>query len=142
MLEELGLLANASGGAVRGTHPGVAGAIFMKIGATEQRPFGRTGLTVPPIVFGSSALGNLYRTIPDEEKLAICREWFKHVAPPVMVDTAGKYGAGLALEVFGEALRRLEIGVDEVIISNKLGWKRAPLRGDEPQFEPGVWMGL
>jgi D-threo-aldose 1-dehydrogenase len=29
-----------------------------------------------------------------------------------------------------------------VLISNKLGWLRVPLRGPEPTFEPGVWFGL
>jgi len=30
----------------------------------------------------------------------------------------------------------------EVVISNKLGWLRVPLTGDEPTFEPGVWKDL
>ena len=27
----------------------------------QQVPFGRTGLSTPPVVFGSTALGNLFR---------------------------------------------------------------------------------
>ena len=114
----------------------------LKITADQYRPFGRTGLRVPPIVFGTSSLGNAFHSIPEPSKLAICYEWFKHVAPPVFIDTAGKYGAGLALEVVGKALNRLDISPDQVIINNKLGWKRAPLNGSEPTFEPGVWMNL
>jgi D-threo-aldose 1-dehydrogenase len=110
---------------------------------TEQfRPFGNTGLAVPPIVFGSTALGNCFKVIPDIAKLEICSQWLDHVAPPVFIDTAGKYGAGLALEVIGRALAKFEIPPEQVVISNKLAWKRAPLRTPEPLFEPGVWMGL
>src|SRR5688572_9960188 len=114
----------------------------MKIRADQFRPFGRTGLRVPSIVFGSTALGNCFQTIPDQTKQAIVCEWFRQVMPPVFIDTAGKYGAGMALEVLGRALDRLEISPDEVIINNKLAWKRAPLSNGEPKFEPGVWMNL
>lgn len=105
-------------------------------------PLGSTGLDVPRIVFGTSCLGNLYQALPDETKLAISREWFAHQSPPVVIDTAGKYGAGLALETIGRNLRELEIPPDKIIISNKLGWKRVPLTTAEPTFEPGAWADL
>lgn len=108
----------------------------------DRRPFGRTGLLIPPIIFGSSALGNLYREIPYEEKRAIVEQWFETVEPPVVIDSAGKYGAGLALETLGRILRDLGVSDDAVVISNKLAWKRVALRGREPTFEPGVWKGL
>jgi D-threo-aldose 1-dehydrogenase len=114
----------------------------LKITEEHCRPFGRTGLRVPPIVFGTSVLGNAFHAIPDQTKSAIMSEWFRHVSPPVFIDTAGKYGAGMALEVIGGALDRLEISPHEVIINNKLAWKRAPLTGAEPKFEPGVWVNL
>ena len=114
----------------------------MKITADHLRPFGRTGLRVPPIVFGSTALGNAFQTIPDSTKFSIVCEWFRQVGPPIFIDTAGKYGAGMALEVLGRALDRLEVPPAEVIINNKLAWKRAPLRAAEPSFERGVWMNL
>lgn len=110
--------------------------------AADYRAFGKTDLRVPPIVFGSSALGNLYRVIPDVAKLEIVSEWFEHVAPPVFIDTAGKYGAGLAIEVLGEALAKFEIPPGDVLISSKLGWKRASLTTSEPTFEPGVWKNI
>ena len=50
--------------------------------------------------------------------------------------------AGLALEVLGQVLRELKVPQEDVIISNKLGWKRIPLVSSEPTFEPGVWVGL
>jgi D-threo-aldose 1-dehydrogenase len=115
---------------------------MLKLSAADYRPLGKTGLQVPPIVFGCSALGNLYRVISDVEKLSIVSAWFDHVAPPVFIDTAGKYGAGLALEVLGGALAKFEIPPANVLISSKLGWKRAPLLTPEPTFEPGVWADI
>jgi len=106
------------------------------------RPLGQTGLVVPPIIFGTSCLGNLYEVVADETKQAIVAEIVRHSPAPVVLDSAGKYGAGLALEVIGNSLRKLGVPQSQVIISNKLGWYRVPLRGPEPTFESGVWMGL
>jgi len=103
---------------------------------------GRCGLQVPPIVFGTSCLGNLYQALPWKTKLATVREFFRQVAPPVVLDSAGKYGAGLALEVIGRCVRELGVPAEHVLISNKLAWQRVPLRGPEPTFEPGVWADL
>lgn len=108
---------------------------------TARQPFGRTGLDISPIVFGSSCLGNLYEAIPYETKLAIAREWVSCVEHPV-IDSAGKYGAGLALEMIGACLRDLGVRPGEAMISNKLAWKRIPLKTLEPTFEPGAWIGL
>jgi D-threo-aldose 1-dehydrogenase len=108
----------------------------------QHHPLGSTGLAVPRLVFGTSCLGNLYEALPRDVKLAISREWFAHVPTPVVLDSAGKYGAGLALEVIGANLRELGVAPDSVIISNKLGWLRKPLTTPEPTFEPGVWAGL
>jgi D-threo-aldose 1-dehydrogenase len=108
----------------------------------NRRTLGKTGLKVPPIVFGTSCLGNLYEIVPDETKLAIVSEIFRHCPAPVVLDSAGKYGAGLALEVIGDCLRKLRIPQTNVVISNKLAWYRVPLRGVEPTFERGVWAGI
>lgn len=108
----------------------------------EFSPLGDTGLRVPRIVFGTSCLGNLYEALTDETKLAISREWFEHHNPPCVIDSAGKYGAGLSLEVIGRNLRELDVSPDKVIISNKLGWKQVPLTTVEPTFEPGAWVDL
>jgi D-threo-aldose 1-dehydrogenase len=103
---------------------------------------GEKGPLVPPIIFGTSALGNLYAAHPRERKVAVLREMFRDARRPVVLDSAGKYGAGLALATIGEGLRELGVRADEVLVSNKLGWLRVPLRGAEPSFEPGVWIGL
>ena len=93
------------------------------------------------IVFGTSCLGNLYRAIPMETKVAIAAEWFKAYPHPV-IDSAGKYGAGLSLECIGKALRVLGKKPEDITISVKLGWRRKPLVTPEPTFEPGAWAGL
>jgi D-threo-aldose 1-dehydrogenase len=103
---------------------------------------GKTDIKVPPIIFGTSCLGNLYQALPAKTKLAIVKEMFRHVDPPVALDSAGKYGAGLALEVIGRSLQELGIRSEDVVISNKLGWKRVPLRTPAPTFEPGAWVDL
>jgi D-threo-aldose 1-dehydrogenase len=53
-----------------------------------------------------------------------------------------RYGAGLALEELGACLEELKVPPERVLISNKLAWKRVPLVGPEPTFEPGAWFGL
>jgi D-threo-aldose 1-dehydrogenase len=109
---------------------------------TSKQPLGRTGMLVPEVVYGTSYLGNLYRELPYSEKLKLIKQWFECTEKPVLIDTAGKYGAGLALEVIGRGLAELGIDQDDVVISNKLGWYRVPLTSNEPTFEPGAWAGL
>ena len=110
--------------------------------APTHRPLGQTGVVVPQIIFGTSCLGNLYSVVPDETKLAIVQEILRHSPAPAVLDSAGKYGAGLALEVVGNSLRQLKVTSSQVIISNKLGWHRVPLREAEPTFERKVWAGI
>jgi D-threo-aldose 1-dehydrogenase len=112
----------------------------MKLESTNQ--FGNTGLTIPPIVYGTSYLGNLYKDIGYDKKLELAKGWFDCTEKPVVIDSAGKYGAGLALEMIGKLLSDLNVSVNDVVISNKLGWYRVPLTTPEPTFEPGVWENL
>jgi len=109
---------------------------------SKKNDFGKTGLKVPPIIFGTSALGNLYAAIEDDTKLNIVSQCFEHVQKPVVFDSAGKYGAGLALEMLGKCLQKLRIKPEDVIISNKLGWIQTELKTPEPTFEQGVWHNL
>ena len=108
----------------------------------ELRKFGSCDFFIPPLVFGATSLGNLFRVVDDAEKSAIVEAWVQCDLQPVVIDSAGKYGAGLSLEVIGRELERLDVARDRVIISNKLAWRRVPLRGGEPSFEPGAWFGL
>ena len=109
---------------------------------TAKKALGKTGLQVPQVVYGTSYLGNLYTALPYQDKLALMKKWFECTEMPVTIDSAGKYGAGLALEVIGKGLSDLGISPDEIIISNKLGWYRIPLTTEEPTFEPGAWVDL
>ncbi|MBN2658000.1 MAG: aldo/keto reductase [Spirochaetales bacterium] len=97
---------------------------------------------LPRLIQGSSSLGNLYQVLTEETKRELVSRWIESSPKPVCIDSAGKYGAGLALEEIGKALRSLSIPPEDVLISNKLGWTRIPLRGEEPTFEPGVWKAL
>jgi D-threo-aldose 1-dehydrogenase len=99
-------------------------------------------ISLPPVLFGTSALGNLFVALDDDTKLKIVEACIHSSNGPAVFDCAGKYGAGLALEVLGRCLRQLDIAPADVIISNKLGWVRSPLKGTEPTFEPGVWKNL
>ena len=102
----------------------------------------KSDIHIPEIIFGTSALGNLYHVIPEEVKLNIVKECITHLDGDVVFDSAGKYGAGLALEKLGEKLREINISPEKIIISNKLGWLRMELITDEPTFEKGVWMEI
>lgn len=97
---------------------------------------------LPKVIFGTSGLGNLYVALDDKMKCAIVEEFCAHSQKPIVFDSAGKYGAGLALESLGKCLRQLNIKNDQVSISNKLGWYRTELKTPEPTFEPGVWRDL
>ena len=97
---------------------------------------------LPPVIFGTSGLGNLFVVLTQEEKLDIIKECIRLSKRKVVFDSAGKYGAGLALETLGKLLKQLNISREDVIISNKLGWLRTELKTPEPTFEPGVWKDL
>jgi len=101
-------------------------------------------IKLPVVSSGTSLLGNLYKELPYEEKLAIVKEYInatpKNETP--LFDSAGKYGAGLALEELGKCLADLGIKKEAVLISNKLAWVRKPLTTPEPTFEKGIWHNL
>jgi D-threo-aldose 1-dehydrogenase len=99
-------------------------------------------LSLPKVIFGTSGLGNLYQAVPFEEKKEIVRQCILHSPGRPVFDSAGKYGAGLALEVLGACLADLNVNPADIIISNKLGWLRTPLTGPEPSFEKGVWVDI
>jgi D-threo-aldose 1-dehydrogenase len=111
----------------------------LEAAVAAQRP------TLPKVIFGTSGMGNLYCEPSHEEKLAVVKkvvETFKAKGEIPVFDSAGKYGAGLALEELGKCLEELGVAPDQVLISNKLAWKRIPLTTPEPTFEPGAWVNL
>lgn len=99
-------------------------------------------IRLPKLIFGATSLGNLFQQPSDEEKRAIIQAWIDSGSMPIVIDSAGKYGAGLSLEVIGRELKQLGVPPEQVLISNKLAWRRVPLTTPEPTFEPGVWIGL
>ena len=108
----------------------------------EGKEFDKTPLHLPPVIFGTSGLGNLFVSLKEEEKLNIVSECVRLSRGKVVFDSAGKYGAGLALETLGKCLEQLNVQKENVVISNKLGWLRTKLKTKEPTFEPGVWKNL
>lgn len=99
-------------------------------------------ISLPKVIFGTSGLGNLYVALPDEAKCAIVAECVNCSPIPAVFDSAGKYGAGLALEALGRSLTQMNVKPSDVLISNKLGWLRTALKTAEPTFEPGIWRDL
>lgn len=106
------------------------------------KEFNKTALQLPSVIFGTSGLGNLFVALEDEAKLNIVSECVRLSQGKVVFDSAGKYGAGLALETLGKTLKQLNVQPENVVISNKLGWVRTELKTEEPTFEPGVWKNL
>lgn len=104
--------------------------------------FNEQNIHLPQVIFGTSGLGNLYVAMPHEVKREIVGAFVQHSAKPAVFDSAGKYGAGLALESLGQCLKDLNVHPKDVLISNKLGWVRTELKTPEPTFEPGVWKDL
>lgn len=108
---------------------------------TKRMELGKTGIQVPSMIFGTSSLGNLYEAYSYEQKLELITAALDRFPDGIVFDSAGKYGAGLALETLGHALNDLQVPKDKVLISNKLGWQRTHLQG-EPTFEKDVWKEL
>jgi len=97
---------------------------------------------LPRVISGTSLLGNLYKELPHAEKRQIVEAYLQSCAGIPAFDSAGKYGAGLALESLGRCLSELGVKNNEVLISNKLAWVRKPLTTPEPTFEKGIWHNL
>ncbi len=93
------------------------------------------------MIFGTSSLGNLYTALRSEVKTDIIKQIINNSKLAVF-DTAGKYGAGMALEVLGKGLTDMQVHQEDVLISNKLGWLQTPLIRSEPTFEKDVWVDL
>ena len=74
----------------------------------EQRPFGRTGLTVTPICIGTSPLASMPQLYGYEVDAARAQATVDAVldGPFTFLDTSNNYGAGSAEERIGAVVRR------------------------------------
>jgi D-threo-aldose 1-dehydrogenase len=82
-------------------------------------------LQLPKVIFGTSALGNLFSEPSFETKKNIVSEIIRCSDGIPLFDSAGKY-----------------VPPSRVQISNKLGWKRIPLTTPAPTFERDAWVNL
>ena len=91
----------------------------------EARPIGQTGVRVPPIVFGTSALGDM----PDTYGYAVSEERARETVEAVLdgpapaLDTSRNYGMGRSEARMGAVLRERGItgaGTEGVFIATKL----------------------
>jgi D-threo-aldose 1-dehydrogenase len=81
------------------------------------RPFGSTGLILPPVVFAASPLTNRARPIPDQAKLQLVGEWLSHVPPPLVVEVTVNGGTSESLPILARAIRRFEINPIELVLA-------------------------
>ncbi len=103
---------------------------------TSGAAFGRGGLRVAPVSYGTAALGNLYTALDDETwRGCVPAAWQAGIR---YFDTAPHYGLGLAERRLGESLAGLPR--DEYLVSTKVGRLLDPndaFRGerDDDMFE-------
>ena len=90
-----------------------------------------TGLTLPPIGFGTAPLGNLYQPVDDETAEATITAAVR--AGLLYADTAPYYGFGLAETRLGQAIA----GNRDVVISTKVGRVLEPLAGSAERERHG-----
>lgn len=80
-----------------------------------ERPFGRGGLSVGPLGFGSAAIGNLFSEVDDAAATGAVQAAIDGGLR--YFDTAPHYGLGLSERRLGSALG----GRDDVVVSTKVG---------------------
>jgi D-threo-aldose 1-dehydrogenase len=108
--------------------------------ASLKRKFGRSGLEVTAMGFGTAPLGNQFRRVPEQD----ARDVIQHAWDSGLryFDTAPMYGHGLSEHRLGESLRAFPR--DEYVLSTKVGrlLKPVPAGGltsffwvDMPPFE-------
>ncbi|MEO9614002.1 MAG: aldo/keto reductase [Nitratireductor sp.] len=85
--------------------------------ASEKKKFGRTGLEVTAMGFGTAPLGNQFRVVPEEDAREVIKgAWDAGLR---YFDTAPVYGHGLSEHRLGESLRGRPR--DEYVLSTKVG---------------------
>jgi D-threo-aldose 1-dehydrogenase len=81
------------------------------------RPFGNTGLVLPPVVFDTAPLTDKARPIPDQTKLQLVGEWLSHIPPPLVVEFTVNGSSISPLLILARAIRRFEINPNELVLT-------------------------
>lgn len=100
----------------------------------QTRPLGRRGtVRVPLYGLGTGPLGNLYTAVTEDDAQATVHAALE--SGWTLLDTAPHYGAGLAEERLGRALRG--VPRDSYLLSSKVGRLLEPLAPGEPADPQG-----
>jgi D-threo-aldose 1-dehydrogenase len=84
---------------------------------TDKRKFGRSGLEVTAMGFGTAPIGNQFRVVPEDDSRAVIKgAWDAGLR---YFDTAPMYGHGLSEHRLGEVLRAYPR--NEYVLSTKVG---------------------
>jgi len=85
--------------------------------ASDKRKFGRSGLEVTTMGFGTAPIGNQFRIVPEDDVREVIKgAWDAGLR---YFDTAPMYGHGLSERRLGESLRAFPR--DEYVLSTKVG---------------------
>jgi D-threo-aldose 1-dehydrogenase len=99
---------------------------------SDKRRFGRSGLEVTSLAFGTAPVGNIFREIDEATSDGMYqRAWDAGVR---FYDTAPMYGHGLAELRTGHSLRWKKR--DDYVLSSKVGRLLRPARRDSIDFAP------
>lgn len=99
-----------------------------------QHTLGRTNLNITEMSFGAAPIGNIFRTISEEESRNMMNfAWDKGIRS---YDTAPMYGHGLSEARVGESLRWKNR--DDYILITKVGRTLHPKKRSEIDFTPWV----
>ena len=101
---------------------------------SQKKKFGRLDLEVSAFAFGTAPIGNIFRSIPEDEAGAmIDTAWDQGVR---FFDTAPMYGHGLAELRTGQGLRWKNR--DDFVLASKVGRVLKPARRQDIDFAPWV----
>lgn len=100
------------------------------------------GIHLPKAVFDSRILGNWHAAPTAAEKSQLVRAWFESSTGPIAIDTATKYGAGLALQVLNKHLCEQQVAANRLIAIHHLGWYPVPSGSDSTAFDRENWLAI
>jgi D-threo-aldose 1-dehydrogenase len=102
----------------------------------EKRPLGKTGVHLTQLGFGSSGIGELWETLPEDQvQDTLLNAWQAGIR---YYDTSPWYGRGLSELRLGHALRSQPRS--EFVLSSKVG-RLLSLPKDPDNFDPEPWAG-